>query len=75
MSTHATIFKKAVTAHLDDPATVVKGTYQYVCSKVHFNPNTNLVVILDETGNFVSGWKLSPETPQYLNFINKGILR
>jgi Colicin D len=51
-------FQKAIVAHLDDTATVVKGTYQYVeGSKVYFSPNTNLVVILDSTGNFVSGWK------------------
>jgi len=69
-------FQRAIVSHLDDAATVAKGTYQYVAgSKVFFNPNTNLVVILDSAGNFVSGWKLVPGTPQFLNFINNGILR
>ncbi len=69
-------FQRAIVSHLDDAATVANGTYQYVAgSKVFFNPNTNLVVILDSAGNFVSGWKLVPGTPQFLNFINNGILR
>jgi len=54
-------FENALAAHLDDVATLEKGTYLYVPdSKVFFNPNTNLVVVLDKNGVFVSGWKLTP---------------
>jgi filamentous hemagglutinin len=69
-------FEKGLIRHLDDPATIEKGTYLYVPgSKVYFNPNTNVVVILDKDGNFVSGWRLIPGSPQWLNFINNGVLR
>jgi hypothetical protein len=69
-------YGKAIANHLDNPATVPKGTYLYVKeSKVYFNPNTNLVVVLDSGGNFVTGWKLTPGTPQFSNFMNNGVLR
>src|SRR5258708_5999516 len=49
-------FQKALAGHLDDIATVEKGVYLYVKdSKVFFNPNTNLVVILDKNDVYVSG--------------------
>ena len=70
------LFQKAIQGHLDDAATVVKGTYGWVKdSVVHFNPNTNIVVVLDKAGNFVSGWKLLPGTKQFENFIKNGLLQ
>jgi hypothetical protein len=69
-------FQRAIIAHLDDASTVVKGTYQYVPgSTVYFNPNTNLIAILDNAGNFISGWKLNPGTPQFNHLMKNGILR
>ncbi|ASA58314.1 adhesin [Vibrio gazogenes] len=69
-------FQNAITSHLDDATTVQKGTYGFVNdSKVFFNPNTNNVVVLDSVGDFVTGFKLSPGTPQFENFMNNGLLR
>ncbi len=69
-------FQNAITSHLNDAATVQKGTYGLVKdSKVFFNPNTNNVVVLDNAGNFVTGFKLDPGTPQFNNFITNGFLR
>jgi filamentous hemagglutinin len=69
-------YERAIVGHLDDVATIEKGTYLYVKnSKVFFNPNTNLVVVLDKDGLFVTGWKLTPGTPQWTKLINDGVLR
>jgi hypothetical protein len=69
-------YEGALRNHLDDPATIQHGTYQYVPdSTIHFNPQTNNVVIVDKAGEFVSGWKLDPSTPQFTHYINEGVLR
>ena len=69
-------YQTAIKSHLDDKTTYEHGTYLLVPeSKVFFNPQTNNVVVVDKSGNFVSGWKLDPQTKQYENFINNGGLR
>lgn len=69
-------YQTAIKSHLDDKSTYEHGTYLLVSeSKVFFNPQTNNVVVVDKSGNFVSGWKLDPQTKQYENFINNGTLR
>jgi len=69
-------YGEAVASHLNDAATIEKGTYLYVSdSKVYFNPLTNLVVVLDKNGVYVSGWKLAPGTPQFQKFVKDGVLR
>jgi Colicin D len=69
-------YRQAIVYHLRSPQTIAHGTYQRVPgSKVYFNPITNLAVILDRKGNFVSGFRLLPGTPQFRNFINEGVLR
>lgn len=69
-------FQAAITKHLDDAGTVVKGTYGWLAdSVVHFNPKTNLVVVLDKAGNFVTGWRLTPGTAQFEKFIKDGFLK
>ncbi|HGB5012009.1 TPA: colicin D domain-containing protein, partial [Salmonella enterica subsp. diarizonae serovar 61:r:-] len=61
-----TKFRDAIEAHLADKSTVKKGTYiPEKDSDVFFNPNTNNVVILNKNGKFISGWALTPGTPQY----------
>lgn len=69
-------YQAAIKSHLDNKTTYEHGSYLLVPeSKVFFNPQTNNVVVVDKTGNFVSGWKLDPQTKQYENFINNGVLR
>ncbi len=69
-------FQNALTNHLDDVATEQKGTYGFVKdSKVFFNSNTNNAVVVDSAGNFVTGFKLSPGTTQFDNFMKNGLLR
>lgn len=69
-------FESALKCHLTDPATVQKGTYGFVKdSKVFFNPKTNNAVVLDSSGDFVTGFKLDPSTAQFSNFMQNGMLR
>ncbi|EMZ42918.1 MULTISPECIES: colicin D domain-containing protein [Enterobacterales] len=69
-------YQAAIKSHLDNKTTYEHGTYLLVPeSKVFFNPQTNNVVVIDKSGNFVSGGKLDPQTKQYENFINNGTLR
>ncbi|MFP1933772.1 colicin D domain-containing protein, partial [Lonsdalea quercina] len=69
-------YQTAIKSHLDNKTTYEHGTYLLVPeSKVFFNPQTNNVVVVDKSGNFVSGWKLDLQTKQYENFINNGTLR
>lgn len=53
-------FKEAMKAHLDDPDTVeIEGTYKGNQPATHYyNPRTDLNVIADSGGRFVSGWRL-----------------
>ncbi|WP_205418026.1 colicin D domain-containing protein [Enterobacter cloacae] len=63
-------------SHLDNKVIYEHGTYLLVPeSKVFFNPKTNNVVVVDKSGNYVSGWKLDPNTKQYENFMSNGVLR
>ena len=69
-------FGQAVASHLNAARTIKHGTYLYVPeSSFFFNPVTNIVVVLDKLGNFVTGWKLLPGTPQFVKFMNDGVLR
>ena len=69
-------YQAAIESHLGHIATIQNGTYLYVPgSKVFYNPNTNLIVILDKDDGFVSGWKLAAGSPQWTKLINDGVLR
>lgn len=69
-------FRDAVNEHLADVDTSPHGTYQRETdSTVFFNKRTNNVVIIGGDGKFVSGWKLDPATPQFKNYIEKGVLQ
>ena len=71
-----TKLRDAINEHLADADTHPQGTYQREeGSKVFFNLKTNNAVILDKEGKFVSGWKLDPSTPQFKNYIEKGVLQ
>ncbi|MEB6542113.1 S-type pyocin domain-containing protein [Serratia plymuthica] len=70
-----TQYRDAVEAHLKDRDTVEKGTYRREKgSKVFFNTRTNNVVVLDNNGEFISGWNLIPGSPQYNSYIKTGVL-
>ncbi|MFJ4392201.1 S-type pyocin domain-containing protein [Pseudomonas soli] len=70
------VFRDAILAHLKEKNTLTKGTYLYEKdSTVHFNSTTLNVVILSASGDFISGWKLTPETPQYETYISTGVLK
>ncbi|WP_425029676.1 hypothetical protein [Pantoea agglomerans] len=44
---------------MDDIATFEKGTYGFVkYSKLYFNPTTNNAVIIDKSGEFITGFKV-----------------
>lgn len=69
-------FRDAVNVYLADVDTSPHGTYQRETdSTVFFNKRTNNVVIIGGDGKFVSGWKLDPATPQFKNYIEKGVLQ
>lgn len=69
-------FGIAINSHMLDAATVQKGTYGFVKdSKIFFNPGTNNVVVLDSAGTFVTGFKIYPNTSQYVKFMADGVLR
>lgn len=68
-------FRNAIEAHLSDKNTKVKGTYiREKDSKVYFNSKTNNAVVIKKDGSFSTGMKLVPGTPQYRNYIEKGVL-
>ena len=68
-------YKYALENHMNDPATIEKGTYIHSPdSKVFYNPNTNNVVIVNSSGEFLSGWRLTPGTQQYVDYTYSGKL-
>ncbi|MQU56061.1 hypothetical protein GHO03_24450 [Pseudomonas sp. FSL R10-1339] len=70
------VSRKPGAIHLADVDTSPHGTYQRETdSTVFFNKRTNNVVIIGGDGKFVSGWKLDPATPQFKNYIEKGVLQ
>ncbi|WP_050978194.1 hemagglutinin repeat-containing protein [Bordetella petrii] len=70
------LFESKIKTHISSASTVQQGTYGFVKdSKVFFNSETNNAVVIDGAGNFVTGFKLSPGTKQFENFIKNGVLR
>lgn len=55
-------FKKSIEDHVANPNTkVVNGTYKGQPATIYTDPNSGLAVITKPNGDFVSGWKLSPD--------------
>lgn len=54
-------FKQALKAHIDSPTTTkITGKYRWSQDVYHYyNPETNLDIITNPNGDFISGWKLS----------------
>ncbi len=60
-SQNALAYHQALLAHINAPDTyLIQGTYHRQPVLHYFNPTTNINVIFDLVGNFVSGWELSP---------------
>jgi hypothetical protein len=67
-------FEQALRSQIQDPATLhIDGTYRGEPAIINYNPNTGLAVIQKPSGEFVSGWRLSPE--QASNVLQRGSLR
>ena len=58
-------FSRAINQFVNDPAvTPIAGTYRGDAVTHYFNPATGVNVIVDQAGQFVSGWSLSAEQMQ-----------
>ena len=61
-------FQKAVEDHMNNSSTVViQGTYRNQPATHFYNPETRLNVIINEAGEFLSGWKLSPAQSHHVS--------
>jgi hypothetical protein len=66
-------FKKAVQEQVSDPSTMhISGMYRNNAAILNYNPSTGTVVVQSPTGEFVSGWLVSPA--QAANILNRGRL-
>lgn len=66
-------FEQAVTKHVNDAATMhINGTYRGDPAILNFNPSNGLVVVQSPTGQFISGWRVSPG--QATNILDLGKL-
>lgn len=60
-------FSSALQSHVDAAGTrAIQGTYRGNPVTHHVDPSTGLNVIRDSSGNFLSGWKLSPQQLQHV---------
>lgn len=67
-------FEQAIRSQVQDPATVhINGSYRGDPAIINYNPDTGLAVIQKPSGEFISGWRLSPE--QAANVLERGSLR
>jgi hypothetical protein len=66
-------FEQAVSRHVGDPSTMhIAGTYRGNPAILNYNPSNGLVVVQSPTGQFISGWHVSPA--QATNILNLGKL-
>jgi hypothetical protein len=66
-------YGKAVTNFVNDASTVrISGTYRGNPAIINYNPQSGLVVVQKPTGEFVSGWQMSPA--QLQNVMTSGSL-
>ncbi|MGH2700759.1 MAG: colicin D domain-containing protein [Actinomycetota bacterium] len=70
-SANALLFGKALQSHLDD-ALRFPGTYRGESVIHNLNPTTGLNVIQPPAGEFITGWRLSPQ--QLVNLLERGSL-
>ena len=68
-------FRDAIEAHIANKDTVEKGTYRrHKGSVVFFNSVSKNVVILKESGEFLSGWKIDPALEVGRIYLETGVL-
>mgnify|MGYP000058812802 CR=1 FL=1 len=61
------LFLQAIENHVNGPNTrAIIGTYRGQPVTHYFDPTTGLNVIVDTSGNFISGWRLSPDQITYV---------
>ena len=66
-SDNAQAFGDAIEQHVNSQdVQEIDGTYRGNPVTFFLNPNTGLNVITDTNGNFISGWKLSPDQFNYV---------
>jgi len=66
-------FEKAITDLVTDPKTQhIYGSYRGEPTIINVNPDTGLAVLQRPSGEFLSGWKLTPE--QLANVLQRGSL-
>ena len=61
--------------HLKDRNTIQQGVYGSNKDVIYFNPKTLRFIAVDKFGNFVTGWKLDPNSNQYINYIKNGFIK
>lgn len=70
---NAQLFQQALSTFVDDPATLhITGTYRGDPMILNVQPQSGLVVLQQEGGQFVSGWQL--QAKQLVNVLTRGSL-
>ncbi len=65
-------YKNALQKHIDNPETqIIKGKYHTKEVTHYYNPKTKLNVIQNNSGEFISGWKLSDKQIRHIELNGK----
>lgn len=72
-SANALKFQQAIERHIASPgAKIIQGTYRGNPVTHIYNPKTGINVMIEKTGEFISGWKLN--SAQASNVLTRGSL-
>ena len=55
------LYKQAVKSHLQQSTNIYRSTYRGQCAYVYINKSTGIGAYVDLLGNYIGGWKFSPE--------------
>ena len=77
------IIRSSVPAHAGDRTrfALISRTERSNCKQRKVRPDapygtkTNIAVVLDKAGNYITGWKLKTGTPQFAKYIKDGFLK
>lgn len=71
---NAQLFRAALTRFVQENSEVIKAEISYINQPhiIYFDPCTNLQVLTDHSGNFISGWRLSDAA--FFNLVMHGRL-